>query len=75
MPIAVDPVVEQTLETVGQHIEQEAPDELRRREGHHLSGIPLSIIAPIIVELPEGVHRSGPMPGSSRSDVQKGRAV
>ena len=58
MPIAEDPVAAQTLETVGQHIEQETPDELRRREGNRLKGIPLAIIVPIIVELSEGVHRS-----------------
>ena len=45
-PIAEQPVMAQALEAAGEHMQQEAPDELGGWEGHHLDGIALPIIAP-----------------------------
>jgi len=36
----------QALEATGEHMQQEAPDELGSWEGHHLDGVALPVIAP-----------------------------
>ena len=40
----------QALEATREHMQQEAPDELGRREAHHLEGVALPIIAPAEVD-------------------------
>jgi len=44
--IAEQPVMAQALEATGEHMQQEAPDELGGWEGHHLDRIAFPIIAP-----------------------------
>jgi hypothetical protein len=45
-PIAEHPVVAQALEASREDMQQETPNELGRREDHHLDSIALPVIAP-----------------------------
>ena len=49
-PITEQPVMAQALEAAGEHMQQEAPDELGGWEGHHLDRIAVPIIAPAEVD-------------------------
>src|SRR4029434_9535473 len=49
-PIPEQPRMAQALEAAGEHMEQEAPDELGGWEGHHLDRIAVPIIAPAEVD-------------------------
>ena len=49
-PIAREPVMAQALEAAGEHMQQEAPDELGGWEAHYLDRIALPIIAPAEVD-------------------------
>ena len=48
--ITEQPIMAQALEATGEHMQQEAPDELGSREAHHLDGVTLPIIAPAEVD-------------------------
>jgi len=48
--IAEQPVMAQALKAPGEHMQQEAPDELGGWEGHYLDGVALPIIAPAEVD-------------------------
>src|SRR6516162_5990954 len=44
--IAEEPVVANTVEPTGQHVEQKSPDELVRREGHGFLLIVVTVVSP-----------------------------
>jgi hypothetical protein len=50
--IAHEPVVAGAVESTGEHVKQESPDELLGRERHDLLLIVISIVPPVEIDLP-----------------------
>lgn len=50
--IAQKAVVADAVESTGEHVEEESPDELSGRDGHNLLLIIVSIVPPFEADLP-----------------------
>lgn len=61
--IGHEPVVADAVESTGEHVEQESPDEVLGGERHDLLLIVISIVSPVETDLPV-FHTHDPMVGN-----------
>ena len=50
--IAQEPVIANAVESTGQNVEEESPDELLGREGHDFLLIVVAVVPPVELDLP-----------------------